>query len=158
MHHSMLMLATEAAEEGGLFDLNATLPLIALQFLVLVLILNALFYKPLTETIDGRNDYIRKTVTDAREQTEKAEALAQQYQEETSQARLQAAQIVAQAEESAMTIRAEKVAEVQAEIKAKLEAAQAEVDKERQDALRQLEQQVDALSEQIAAKLLGVAG
>ena len=37
-------LLTES--EGGLFDFNATLPLMALQFLLLMVLLNIIFYKP----------------------------------------------------------------------------------------------------------------
>ena len=41
---------------GGLFDINATLPLVALQFVLLMVILNILLYSPLLTIIDtGRS-------------------------------------------------------------------------------------------------------
>ncbi len=157
MLHWTLILATEAAEKGGLFDLNATLPLIALQFLALVFILDRLFYQPVTRTIDQRNDSIRTSLTKAKQETEAANQLAQQFLAETSQARVQAQQVIAEAEASAQAIRAEKVAAAQAEVQAKLDEAQVAVEQEKQQALQQLEQQVDALSQQMIEKLLGAA-
>jgi F-type H+-transporting ATPase subunit b len=53
--------------KGGLFDLDATLPIIAVQFLLLVAVLNSLFYEPVTRVIDSRNDYIRTTQAEAQE-------------------------------------------------------------------------------------------
>lgn len=40
---------------GGLFDLNATLPLMAIQILVLMVVLNSVFYKPVQNILDERN-------------------------------------------------------------------------------------------------------
>ncbi|MBD0363880.1 MAG: F0F1 ATP synthase subunit B', partial [Coleofasciculus sp. C3-bin4] len=66
MTHWTILLAVETAEaaakEGGLFDFDATLPLMAVQFLLLVVLLNAVFYKPLTKAIEDRADYIRTTL------------------------------------------------------------------------------------------------
>jgi len=40
--------------EGGLFDFNATLPLMALQFVLLTVVLTFIFYKPVSKVIDER--------------------------------------------------------------------------------------------------------
>ena len=42
---------------GGLFDINATLPLVAIQFVLLTLVLNTLLYNPLLTAITERNDF-----------------------------------------------------------------------------------------------------
>ena len=67
MHWTVLLAVEEAAKEGGLFDLDATLPLMAVQFLILVAVLNVIFYKPLSKSIDDRADYIRTTQVSAQE-------------------------------------------------------------------------------------------
>jgi F-type H+-transporting ATPase subunit b len=154
LHLTSWLLAAESAQ-GGLFDLNATLPLIALQFLLLVAVLDKVFYTPLTRVIDERNDYIRTTLTNARERMAKAEELTKQYIQETGQARIKAQQLIADAEAGALKIRAQKIAEAQATAQARMEEARQEVEAEKQQALQQLEQQVDALSRQMADKLLG---
>lgn len=154
---SQTLLAAEVAEKGGLFDFDATLPLIAIQFLLLVAVLNALFYEPVTRTMDGRSDYIRTTQAEAQERLDKVVALTRQYETEISQARLKAQQLIAEAEAAAARIRSEKLAAVQAELQEKLETARIRVEEEKQAALSQLQQQVDAIAAQITQKLLGSA-
>jgi len=50
MTNLIFLLAQEAASasepKGGLFDFNATLPLMALQILLLMVVLNLVFYTP----------------------------------------------------------------------------------------------------------------
>ncbi|MEN9225790.1 MAG: F0F1 ATP synthase subunit B' [Thermostichus sp. HHBFW_bins_43] len=151
------LLAVEAAEKGGLFDFDATLPLVAIQFLLLVAVLNALFYEPVTRAMDDRSNYLRTTQAEAQERLDKVVALTRQYESEISQARLQAQQIIAEAEASAARIRSERLAAVQAELQEKLEAARLQVEEEKRAALSQLQQQVDAIAAQITQKLLGSA-
>ena len=65
MHNLLISLALQesSADQGGLFDFNATLPLMALQFLALTIILNIIYYKPLSRVLDERDEYIRNSLT-----------------------------------------------------------------------------------------------
>ncbi len=155
MTHWITLFAVEAGKEGGLFDLDATLPLMAIQFLVLVLLLNATFYKPLGKAIDERNDYVRKNQLDAQERLAKAEQLAKQYEQELAGARKRSQSIVADAQADAQKIAAEKIAEAQREAQGQREQAAREIEQQKQEAMASLQQQVDALSRQILEKLLG---
>lgn len=154
-HWITLLAVEEVAKEGGLFDLDATLPLMAIQFLVLALILNATLYKPLGNAIDGRNEYIRTNNLQAQERLSKAQALAQQYEQELAQSRKQAQAIVAQAQTEAQKIAAQNIAAAQQEAQVQREKAASEIEQQKQQALAALETQVDALSRQILEKLLG---
>lgn len=154
-HWITLLAVEEVAKEGGLFDLDATLPLMAIQFLVLALILNATLYKPLGNAIDGRNEYIRTNNLEAQERLSKAQALAQQYEQELAQSRKQAQAIVAQAQAEAQKIAAQNIAAAQQEAQVQREKAASEIEQQKQQALAALETQVDALSHQILEKLLG---
>ena len=64
MTNLIFLLAQEAASEkrGGLFDFNATLPLMALQILLLMVVLNLVFYTPVAKVLDERDEYIRKNL------------------------------------------------------------------------------------------------
>ncbi|MBV9390149.1 MAG: F0F1 ATP synthase subunit B' [Chroococcidiopsidaceae cyanobacterium CP_BM_ER_R8_30] len=138
-----------------MFDFDATLPLMAVQFLLLAVILNAIFYKPLTKALDDRDDYIRTNKVEARERLDKAERLTKQYAEQLAEARRQSQATVVAAENEAQKIAAQKIAEAQKEAQVQREQAAQEIEQQKQDALRSLEQQVDALSQQIVEKLLG---
>ena len=56
MNQLFLLLHLEEVGAGGLFDFGATLPLLALQFVILTFVLNGLLYDPLLNTINDRND------------------------------------------------------------------------------------------------------
>ena len=155
MTYWITLLAVETGKQGGLFDLDATLPLVAIQFLILVLILNATFYKPLGTAIDQRNDYVRKNQLDAQERLAKAEQMAKQYEQELAAARKRSQTIVAEAQADAQKIAAQKMAEAQREAQAQREQAFQEIEQQKQAAMASLQQQVDGLSRQILEKLLG---
>lgn len=138
-----------------MFDFDATLPLMAAQFLLLMVVLNALFYKPLTKAIDERDSYIRNNQVEARERLEKAQNLAKQYEQELAESRRRAQATIAAAQEDAQKIASQQIAAAQQEAQAQREQVQKELDQQKEEAMRSLEQQVEALSRQILDKLLG---
>lgn len=157
MTHWTILLATEAVEkttEGGLFDFDATLPIMAVQFLVLAALLNKLFYKPLGDAIDSRADYVRGNLVDAKERQQKAESLAIQYEQELRNVRREAQDIIAQAQTEAQKIVAAEIKSAQEVALAEREKAALEIENQRQSAFESLEKEVDALSKAIAAKLV----
>ncbi len=90
MTNSLFLLALQAVSaesEGGLFDFNATLPFMAVQILLLMVILNLLFYKPIGQVLDERDEYIRKQLTQASETLAKAEEITKQYELDLAQER-----------------------------------------------------------------------
>jgi F-type H+-transporting ATPase subunit b len=157
--HWMLPIATEAVEatekSGGLFDIGATLPIMVAQFLILVAILNVVFFKPLTKAIDDRNDYVRNNISDAKERLEKATALAQQYEQELATARKSAQAMILAATDEAAKHRAQQIANAMEQSQAQLTSAKAEVEAQKRAAEDSLNAQVEALSRQILDKILG---
>lgn len=137
-----------------MFDFDATLPLMAVQFLLLAAILNVVFYKPLTKAIEDRSDYIRSNEADARERLAKAENLAKQYESELAETRRQYQATIVAAQAEAHTIAAQKIAEAQREAQSQREVTQKELDQQKQAAMQTLEQQVESLSREILDKLL----
>lgn len=151
----VLLAVEEAAEAGKLFDLDATLPLMAIQFLVLMAVLNVIFFKPLGNAIDERSGYIRDTQKAAQERLAKAEHLAQQYEKQLGEARRQSQAVITQAQADAQKIANGKMNEAMQEAQSRREQASKEIEQQKQQALTELERQVDALSRQILQKLLG---
>jgi F-type H+-transporting ATPase subunit b len=159
MTYWTILLAVEAtaetAKEGGLFDFDATLPIMALQFLVLVAVLNVVFYKPLGKAIDEREELVRTNLLSAQERLEKAQKLAKQYEQDLGETRRKAADTIAQAQSEAQKLAATKIAEAQQEAQAQREQAQKEIDQQKQAAFNSLESEVASLSRQILSKILG---
>ncbi|HEY9695488.1 MAG TPA: F0F1 ATP synthase subunit B' [Oculatellaceae cyanobacterium] len=138
-----------------MFDFDATLPLMAVQFLLLAAMLNVVFYKPLTKALDERDEYIRNNELGAKERLAKAEKLAREYEQQLGDTRRQSQALIANAQSEAQKIAAQKIGEAQQEAVAKREQAAREIEQQKQEALQSLEQQVDALSRQILEKILG---
>ena len=70
---TQMLAMTEGA--GGLFDFNATLPLMAIQFVLLTVVLTFVFYKPVSKVLDERESYINGNLTQASEKLTKADDL-----------------------------------------------------------------------------------
>jgi len=138
-----------------MFDFDATLPLMALQFLLLAALLNVIFYKPLTKVLDDRDNYIRTNTLEAKERLGKAERLTKEYEQQLSEARRQSQATIEAAQVEAKKITAQKITEAQQEAQQERERAAIEIEQQKQQAFSELEQQVDALSRQILEKLLG---
>jgi F-type H+-transporting ATPase subunit b len=138
-----------------MFDFNATLPLMAIQFLLLTALLNVVFFKPLSKVLGDRQDYINGNTTEARERLDKAKRLAQEYDEKLSSSRRQAQTIASDAQTDAQKKAAQQLAEAQSRVQGLAMVAQQELDQQKQSAFSQLEKEVDSLSKQILSKLLG---
>lgn len=86
----ILISDSKVSGPGGLFDINATLPLIAIQFLLLMVILNVVLYNPLLAILQERKEYILTNLTKASEILSKANKLTAEYEQELDIIRKQA--------------------------------------------------------------------
>jgi F-type H+-transporting ATPase subunit b len=87
---SILVSNSEVSGPGGLFDIDATLPLVAIQFLLLIVILNIILYSPLLTIIEERKEYILTNLGKASELLSEANKLTAQYEEELNSVRKEA--------------------------------------------------------------------
>ena len=87
---SILISSSEVSGPGGLFDINATLPLVAIQFVLLVVILNIILYSPLLTIIEERKEYILTNLSKASEILLEANKLTEQYEQELTSVRKEA--------------------------------------------------------------------
>ena len=87
---SILISSSEVSGPGGLFDFNLTLPLIAIQFALLTVLLNIILYNPLLTVIEERKEYILTNLSKASELLAEANKLTTQYEEELANVRKEA--------------------------------------------------------------------
>jgi F-type H+-transporting ATPase subunit b len=148
----MLAMAEGA---GGLFDFNATLPLMALQIILLSFVLTFVFYKPVSKVIDEREAYINGNLTTASEKLIKADELYSEYDEQLKTARVNAQAIIAQSEKEAKDVVALEINQARQDASKLIEKTNKELEAQKSLALEQLETQVDELSQLIKENLLG---
>jgi len=140
---------------GGLFDFNATLPLMALQFVALTTILTFVFYKPVGKLLEERETLISGNLTNASERLLKADELYQQYDEQLKDARNKAQGIIQVAETEAKEIVASEIAQARKDAASLIDKTNRDLEAQKNLALEKLETQVDELSDLIKEKLLG---
>jgi F-type H+-transporting ATPase subunit b len=153
MPTAQMLSMTEGA--GGLFDFNATLPLMAIQFVLLTVVLTFVFYKPVSKVLDERESYINGNLTQASEKLTKADELYKQYDEQLKTARANAQSIIAQSEKEAKDVVATDISQARTDASKLIELTNKELEAQKSIALQQLELQVDELSQLIKEKLLG---
>jgi F-type H+-transporting ATPase subunit b len=150
---TQLLAMTEGA--GGLFDFNATLPLMAIQFVLLMVVLTFIFYKPVSKVLEDREEYISGNLTQASDKLIKADELYKQYDEQLKTAKVTAQATIAQAEKEAKDSVALEIGQARTDAAKLIEQTNKELEAQKSTALAQLETQVDDLSQLIKEKLLG---
>ena len=140
---------------GGLFDFNATLPLMAIQFILLTVVLTVILYKPVAKVIDERESYINGNLTEASDKLIKADELYTEYDEQLKTARINAQSIIAQSEKEAKEVVALEIGQARKDAAKLIEQTNNELESQKSLALNKLETQVDELSQLIKEKLIG---
>ena len=90
INFSILISSSEVTGPGGLFDLDATLPLVAIQFILLMVILNVILYNPLLTIIEERKEYILTNLSEASKLLAEANQLTTEYEQELDNVRKEA--------------------------------------------------------------------
>jgi F-type H+-transporting ATPase subunit b len=90
INFSILLSSSEVSGPGGLFDIDATLPLVAIQFVILMVVLNIILYSPLLTIIEERKEYILTNLGKSSEILAEANKLTTQYEQELDSVRKEA--------------------------------------------------------------------
>lgn len=159
---SWLLLATadavsgvaSGAPEGGLFDLDATLPLMAVQVVLLTFILNALFFRPVGRAVEDREGFVSTSRAEAKRQLAQAQRLEADLTEQLKEARLEAQKLIVEAEQESDKLYREALALAQAEANALREKARREIEAEKDQAMAALKGESGRLGTLIVDRLL----
>jgi len=149
-----LLLAEAGIPEGGLFDLDDTLPLMAVQVVLLTFLLNSLFFRPVGKVVEDREGYISTSRAEAKQKLAQVERLQADLTNQLRSARQAAQSAIVEAEQEVDRLYREALAEAEAEANRTRERARREIEAQREQASAQLLAQVDQLSAQIIQRLL----
>jgi len=150
----MTSLLFFGATEGGLFDFDATLPLMAVQVVLLTFILNSLFFKPVGRVVEEREGYVMTSRAEAKQKLAEARKLESELKEQLKEARLAAQKVINDAEQDSDQLYREALAMATSEANATREAARREIDAQRENAPNQLKTDSDQLGNLIVERLL----
>jgi F-type H+-transporting ATPase subunit b len=142
------------ATEGGLFDLDATLPLMAVQVVLLTFILNALFFSPVGRVVEEREGYVTTSRAEAKQKLAQTERLEADLKTQLKDARQAAQKLIQEAEQDSDKLYREALAAATADANASREQARREIDAQRESAMSQLKGDADKLGALIVDRLL----
>merc|ERR1739848_257390 len=89
------------ANSGKVFDFNATLPIMAAQFILLVIFLEKTWFGPVGEILDARDEVIRNRLMSAKSGNDELEALLNSAEKMLKDARADAQSEIADAKSKA---------------------------------------------------------
>lgn len=126
----------------------------AITFVVLLIVLRAVVWKPLLAMLDERERRIRDALAGAEKARHDAERTLVEYRETLSQAEVEVREKIQKATEQAHSERDRIVSESQHHATRLVEDAKAEIQHEKERALQELRHAVGDLAIQAASKLL----
>lgn len=124
------------------------------NFILLVILLYRLLYKPVRTFIDNRTAEIEGQIQSAEENQAASLALRQELEEQTRDSRRQARQYLDDAAKRAETLQAEMLQEAKEEAAAIIRRAQEVTELDREKAWAELKEQVGELSLLLASKVI----
>ncbi|MGP1585483.1 MAG: F0F1 ATP synthase subunit B [Schwartzia sp. (in: firmicutes)] len=138
-----------------MLDINATLLVQIVNFIVLLAVLKKFAWGPLLKMMHERSAKIEKNILDADADRAKAAELKKEYEEQLSKARLRAQEITdAAAARADQETRDQKEA-TKLEIEKMKESARANLALEREEAAKEMKGQMVTMALAAAAKLMG---
>ena len=138
---------------GGLFDFGATLPLLAIQFLILMFVLNTILYNPLLTVINERNEYIVSNLTKSAKLIAETNEIKNTYETEILEARKAAQLEITQCQRSYKELFDIELSKVQEKYDSILLEYDSTLANEKASALLTLETEIESISEQILDKI-----
>ncbi len=138
-----------------LLELNFTLVLFAVSFLLFINLLNLTLYKPVGKIIEKRKHIIDSDFATAKELSEDANNMLESYTKEIKLARVSAHNIIQEVIAGAQKVRDEKVSVLIAELNKEKEIALKQIKIEEQSLMKQVEEKIQILTELITSKVLG---
>jgi len=151
MNTSLFFLATEKA--GGLFDLDGTLPLMAIQFLGLMFLLNFLLFTPLLSVIYDRNQYINKNLASASNILAQSKKLIKQYENELVTTRKKGQQEISDLKRLHNEVLSLEAASAQSYLNQFSKESSKRLEEKTNEALNQLERKLQYFSKQILTNI-----
>ena len=138
----------------GIIDLNSTLPIQIINFLILVALLRAVAYKPVVRMMEERKAKIAESIEKADADAAAAEATLNEYKAQLAEARMKAQEIVDLAEKRASEERAASIQATKLEIEQMKKSAQEQMEHERAHAVEQLKGEVVTVALEAAGKII----
>ncbi|XP_068659710.1 ATP synthase subunit b', chloroplastic-like [Aristolochia californica] len=141
-------------EKAALFDFNLTLPAIALEFVILMVALDKIYYTPLGNFMDERDAAIRESLSSVKDTSEEVKQLEDQASAVLKAARAEISAALNKMKKETSAELEEKLKEGRKKVEAELAEALQKLERQKEDTIKALDSQIADLSEDIVKKVL----
>ena len=142
------------AEAGKIFDFNLTMPVMATQFLLLMVFLDKSWFTPVGKLLDERDGQLREKLAIVKDNSGEVTKLQTDAEKVITEARTAAQKQVTDAKLVVSAEAAKELATAKAKVDAELSRALAALEAEKETALKGLDSQVTKLSQEILSRVL----
>ncbi|KAL3655834.1 ATP synthase subunit b 2 [Castilleja foliolosa] len=142
----------EEIEKASLFDFNLTLPIIALEFLFLMVALDKVYYTPLGKFMDERDAAIREKLNSVKDTSSEVKELEDQATAVMRAARAEISAALNKMKKEAQVEVEAKLAEGRKKVEAELQEALGSLEKQKEETIKALDSQIATLSQDIVNK------
>merc|ERR1712157_629039 len=143
----------EAKEPGKLFDFDYTLPIMAVQFLVLMVFLDKTWFTPVGKVLDDRDENLREKLSKVQDNTGDVQKYEDEAAKVVADARQEAANMIADAKKGAEKEGEASLEALKAKLEAQYQSAATALEKEEADARAALDPEIEKLAKQIVDKV-----
>ncbi|KAJ6674001.1 ATP SYNTHASE SUBUNIT B' CHLOROPLASTIC [Salix viminalis] len=146
----------EEIEKAALFDFNLTLPIIMVEFLLLMFALDKIWFSPLGNFMDKRDADIKEKLSGVKDTSEEVKQLEEQAAAVMRAARAEISAALNKMKKETQGEVEQKLAEGRKKIEAELQEALVKLDTQKEVTIKALDSQIAALSDEIVKKVLPV--
>lgn len=136
-------------------EFNATFIVSAISFIVFTLIMNAIFYKPLSKTVSERQKFVDDTLKEAKAHSEKSEALLKDKAKKLETTKHDARKIISEKSDETKNQKSAMASDAQQKAIQEVDNAKSELQKSKDEAQAVLSEETKNLAQDIASKVLG---
>ncbi|KMZ69023.1 ATP synthase subunit b [Zostera marina] len=144
-------------EKAALFDFNLTLPIIAAEFLFLMVALDKIYYTPLGDFMDKRDADIRSKLGDVKDTSSEVKEMEDQAAAIMKASRAEISAALKQMKKETSDELEAKLKEGRKKVEAELTVALQSLDKQKEETIKALDSQIASLSDEIVKKVLPTA-
>ncbi len=154
MLNSLMILAL-ASEGGSLIDVNPGLIFwTAITFILLLLILKKLAWKPILSALSQREDAIKDSLEKAEKAKEEAQKILQENQASIVKAEEESKKIIEQSRAYADKLKEQMLKDSKEQARKIIEDASSEIDRKKEETFNELKTKVAEIAIQAAEKIL----
>ncbi|XP_044463460.1 ATP synthase subunit b', chloroplastic [Mangifera indica] len=143
-------------EKAALFDFNLTLPIIMVEFLLLMFALDKIYFTPLGNFMDERDAAIKEKLNSVKDVSEEVKQLEEQAAAIMRAARAEISAALSKMKKETQLEVEQKLAEGRKKVEAELQEALANLERQKEETIKSLDSQIAALSQEIVNKVLPV--